>query len=70
MTRLEDHYRLHPFTFFITHMVGMVAFLVVVISLVWSWRCTPMSERLPAGRTASRAPCCSSALSQKSWRLS
>ena len=24
MTRLEDHYRLHPFTFFITHMVKLL----------------------------------------------
>ena len=56
MTRLEDHYRLHPFTFFITHMVGMVAFLVVVISGV------VMAVHPDVGEAARRAHGVSSAL--------
>ena len=32
MTRLEDHYRLHPFPFFVVHMAGIVAFLASIIS--------------------------------------
>ena len=56
MTRLEDHYRLHPFTFFITHMVGMVAFLVVVISGV------VMTVHPDVGEAARRAHGVSSAL--------
>lgn len=44
MTRLEDHYRLHPFTFFITHMAGIVAFLVVVVSGVLMMACPDVGE--------------------------